>query len=138
MRKDGPQSHLPKAGTPTMGGALILLAIIFSTLLWADLSSRYVWIVVLVTLAFGMIGWVDDYRKLVLQDPEGMPARWKFLSQSAVGLVAAFALYVIADAPAETALAYSLYQGSVDTARRQLRGAGLPRYRGHQQCGQPD
>jgi phospho-N-acetylmuramoyl-pentapeptide-transferase len=104
VRQDGPQSHLPKAGTPTMGGALILLAIISSTLLWADLNSRYVWIVVLVTLAFGIIGWVDDYRKLVLRDPEGMPARWKFLSQSAVGLVAAFALYVIADAPAETAL----------------------------------
>jgi len=104
IRQDGPQSHLPKAGTPTMGGALILLAIIFSTLLWADLSSRYVWIVIGVTLAFGLIGWVDDYRKLIMQDPEGLAARWKFLSQSAVGLVAAFALYGLAETPAETEL----------------------------------
>jgi phospho-N-acetylmuramoyl-pentapeptide-transferase len=104
VRTDGPQSHLPKAGTPTMGGALILLAIIFSTLLWADLSSRYVWIVIGVTLAFGIIGWVDDYRKLILQDPEGLPSRWKFLAQSVVGLVVAFALYGLAETPAETEL----------------------------------
>jgi phospho-N-acetylmuramoyl-pentapeptide-transferase len=104
IRTDGPESHLPKAGTPTMGGALILLAIVLSTLLWADLESRYTWVVVLVTLAFGIIGWVDDYRKLILQDPKGLPARWKFLAQSAVGLVAAFSLYGIASTPAETAL----------------------------------
>jgi phospho-N-acetylmuramoyl-pentapeptide-transferase len=104
VRADGPASHLPKAGTPTMGGALILLAIVFSTLLWADLSSRYVWIVVLVTLAFGLIGWVDDYRKLVMQDPEGLASRWKFLAQSAVGLVAALALYSMTEGPAETDL----------------------------------
>jgi phospho-N-acetylmuramoyl-pentapeptide-transferase len=104
IRTDGPESHLPKAGTPTMGGALILLAIVLSTLLWADLESRYTWVVVLVTVAFGIIGWVDDYRKLILQDPKGLPARWKFLAQSAVGLVAAFSLYGIASTPAETAL----------------------------------
>ena len=104
IRQDGPESHLPKAGTPTMGGALILLAIVASTLLWADLESRYIWVVMLVTIAFGIIGWVDDYRKLILQDPEGLAARWKFLAQSAVGLVAAFSLYGIASAPAETAL----------------------------------
>jgi len=104
IRLDGPESHLPKQGTPTMGGALILLAIVFSTLLWADLDSRYIWIVLLVTIAFGVIGWVDDYRKLILQDPEGLKARWKFLSQSAVGLIAAFALYGQASAPQETAL----------------------------------
>jgi phospho-N-acetylmuramoyl-pentapeptide-transferase len=104
VRNDGPQTHLVKAGTPTMGGLLILLAIISSTLLWADLQSRYVWTVICVTLAFGLIGWVDDYRKLVLRDPKGLASRWKFLAQSAVGLVAAGALYSIADAPAETAL----------------------------------
>jgi phospho-N-acetylmuramoyl-pentapeptide-transferase len=104
VRSDGPQTHLVKAGTPTMGGLLILLAIISSTLLWADLESRYVWTVVCVTLAFGIIGWVDDYRKLVLRDPKGLASRWKFLAQSAVGLVAAAALYSMADAPAETAL----------------------------------
>jgi phospho-N-acetylmuramoyl-pentapeptide-transferase len=104
IRSDGPQSHLPKAGTPTMGGALILLAIVFSTVLWVDLESRYIWVLLLVTVAFGAIGWVDDYRKIVLQNPKGLAARWKFLAQSAVGLVAAFALYGIASAPAETAL----------------------------------
>ena len=106
VREDGPESHLPKAGTPTMGGALILLAIIASTILWADLNSRYIWVVLGVTLAFGMIGWVDDYRKLVLQDPEGLKARWKFLGQTLVAVVAAVVLYSLADPsrPAETAL----------------------------------
>lgn len=104
VRSDGPESHLPKAGTPTMGGALIIAAIVLSTLLWADLTSPYIWIVVSVTLAFGVIGWIDDYRKLVLQDPEGLPARWKFLSQSVVGLAAAVALFQLADEPTDTAL----------------------------------
>jgi phospho-N-acetylmuramoyl-pentapeptide-transferase len=104
VRTDGPLSHLPKAGTPTMGGLLILLAIVFSTLLWADLDSRYIILVLCVTVGFGLVGWVDDYRKLVLQDPEGLAARWKFLSQSAIGLCAAVALYGLAGAPAETAL----------------------------------
>ena len=77
IRRLGPESHFSKAGTPTMGGALILYSIDLSTLLWADLSNRYVWVVVLVTLAFGAIGWLYDYRKLVLQDSAGLPARWK-------------------------------------------------------------
>jgi phospho-N-acetylmuramoyl-pentapeptide-transferase len=89
IRKLGPESHFSKAGTPTMGGALILFAIVLSTLLWADLSNRYVWVVILVTLAFGLIGWIDDYRKLVLQDSAGLPARWKYLGQSLVGLAVA-------------------------------------------------
>ncbi len=104
VRTDGPESHLPKTGTPTMGGALILAAIVISTLLWADLSSAYVWIVLGVTTGFGVIGWIDDYRKLILRDPEGMPARWKFLAQSVVGLVAAVTLYRLADSPVETSL----------------------------------
>jgi phospho-N-acetylmuramoyl-pentapeptide-transferase len=87
-----------------MGGALILFSIVFSTLLWADLSNRYVWVVLLVTLAFGVIGWIDDYRKLVLQDSAGLPARWKYLGQSLAGLAVAVFLYLTADVPAATEL----------------------------------
>ena len=104
VRDDGPETHLKKAGTPTMGGALILVAIAIATLLWADLDNRFVWVVLGVTAAFGAIGWVDDYRKLVLRDPRGLPARWKFLWQSLAGLVAAFTLYYTAQSPAETSL----------------------------------
>lgn len=104
IRNDGPQSHLSKVGTPTMGGALILVAITVTTLLWANLSNRYVWLVLLVTLACGVIGLVDDYRKLVLKDPKGLASRYKFLGQSLVGLAAAGYLYAIASTPAETAL----------------------------------
>lgn len=104
VRNDGPQSHLAKAGTPTMGGALLLVAVSVSTLLWADLANRYVWIVVLVTLAFGAIGFVDDYKKLVLNDSRGLSARYKYLWQSVVGLGAAYLLYVTATQPAETHL----------------------------------
>jgi phospho-N-acetylmuramoyl-pentapeptide-transferase len=89
IRSDGPQTHLAKSGTPTMGGALILIGVAAATLLWSDLSNRFVWAVLLVTLGFGLIGWVDDYRKVVRRDPKGMAAREKFLWQSGVGLVAA-------------------------------------------------
>ena len=104
VRDDGPESHLTKAGTPTMGGALILVAIAVSTLLWSDLGNRYVWMVLTVTLLFGLIGWVDDYRKLVLRDSRGLPARWKYLWQSVVGLAAAVVLLVTAAGPHETQL----------------------------------
>ena len=104
IRLDGPQSHLPKQGTPTMGGALIILVITLSTLLWADLANRYVWIVLGVLLAFGVIGFIDDWKKLVLKDPNGMKARTKFLSQSLVGGIAAVILYSGAQEPYETAL----------------------------------
>jgi phospho-N-acetylmuramoyl-pentapeptide-transferase len=104
IRSDGPQTHLSKAGTPTMGGALILLAIFISTLLWADLGNRYVWIVLATTLAFGLVGWVDDYRKVVEKNPRGLPARWKYLWQSVFGLATAITLYYTAQAPAETEL----------------------------------
>ena len=104
IRKVGPESHFSKAGTPTMGGALILFSIVLSTLLWADLSNRYVWVVLLVTLAFGVIGWIDDYRKLVLQDSAGLPARWKYLGRSVAGLAVAVFLYLTADVPAATEL----------------------------------
>jgi phospho-N-acetylmuramoyl-pentapeptide-transferase len=104
VRDDGPLSHLSKAGTPTMGGLLILFAIVISTLLWADLDNRFVWVVLGVTVAFGVIGWVDDYRKLVLNDPVGLPARWKYFFQSVAGLTAAVFLFATAATPAETTL----------------------------------
>ncbi len=86
IREVGPKSHLSKAGTPTMGGALILLSIALSTLLWGDLENRYVWLVLLVTLAFGAIGWVDDYRKVVEKNSRGLPGRWKYFWQSVLAL----------------------------------------------------
>ncbi|MBX3725728.1 MAG: phospho-N-acetylmuramoyl-pentapeptide-transferase [Xanthomonadales bacterium] len=110
IRSDGPQTHLAKAGTPTMGGALILLALVASTLLWSNLTNRYVWIVLAVTVAFGFIGWLDDYRKLVLKNSKGLPARWKYLLQTVFGLAAALALYLSADVPANTQLYVPLFK----------------------------
>lgn len=104
VRNDGPQSHLTKSGTPTMGGALILVAIFASTLLWSDLSNRYVWVVVIVTAVFGAVGWVDDYRKVAKKDSRGLPARWKYFWQSIAGVGAATFLYLTAGTPAETQL----------------------------------
>ena len=89
VRDDGPKSHLTKAGTPTMGGALILLSICITTLLWGDLTNRFLWVVLLVTVAFGGIGWVDDYRKVVYRNPKGLSARAKLFWQSLFGLAAA-------------------------------------------------
>ena len=99
VRDDGPQTHLTKAGTPTMGGALIIVSIAATTLLWADLDNRFVWVVLLVTLGFGAVGWVDDWRKVVARNPKGLPARAKFLWQSLIGLVAAFYLAFSVSAP---------------------------------------
>jgi len=96
VRADGPETHLVKAGTPTMGGALILSAISVATLLWADLENTYVWIVLFVTLSFGAIGYADDFKKLVKQDPAGISAKQKFFWQSGAALIAAIALYVTA------------------------------------------
>ena len=104
VRNDGPQSHLSKQGTPTMGGALILVAISVATLLWGDLDNRYVWTVLVAMLAFGAIGFVDDYRKLVLRDPKGLAARTKYFWQSVVGLSVALFLFRSATLPAETML----------------------------------
>ncbi len=104
VRDDGPESHFAKAGTPTMGGMLILVAITVGTLLWSDLSNRYVWTVVLTMLAFGVIGWLDDYLKISRQNSRGLPARWKYLAQSLVALTAAVFLYSTATLPAETQL----------------------------------
>ena len=100
VRDDGPQTHLVKTGTPTMGGALILLAIGITTILWADLSNRFVWVLIVVTMGFGAVGWVDDYRKVVNQDPRGLPARWKYFWQSLIGIVAA--IYLAFSVPAQS------------------------------------
>lgn len=104
VRSDGPQTHLGKSGTPTMGGVLILVAITISTLLWVDISNHYVWLVLAVTLLFGVIGWVDDYKKLILRNSKGLSARSKYFWQSLVGLGAAIFLYSLAQTPAETSL----------------------------------
>jgi phospho-N-acetylmuramoyl-pentapeptide-transferase len=102
VRDDGPASHLPKAGTPTMGGALIIVAIAISTLLWADLRDRFVWITLGVTVGFGAIGFCDDYLKLVVGNSRGLIARWKYFWQSVLGLGAALLLLRTATVPAET------------------------------------
>jgi len=104
VRDDGPQTHLKKAGTPTMGGALIIVAIGLTTLLWANLANRYVWIVLGVTTAFGLIGFYDDYLKLVVGNSKGLAARWKYSWQSLAGLGAALVLWFTAQTPAETTL----------------------------------
>src|ERR1700736_1921442 len=104
VRDDGPPTHLLKAGTPTMGGTLILVATLVSTLLWAELSNRLVWTVLGVTFAFGLIGFYDDYLKLVVRNPKGLRPRWKYLWQSVAGLATAATLYYTATDPAETTL----------------------------------
>ena len=104
IRTDGPQSHLSKAGTPTMGGALLLVGIAASCLLWGDLRNPYLWLALLVTAAFGAVGWVDDYRKVVERNSRGLPARWKYFWQSLAGLAAALYLYLAFDTPATTQL----------------------------------
>lgn len=102
VRDDGPQTHLVKAGTPTMGGALILMSIILTTLLWADLSNRYIWVVLLTTLGFGVIGWIDDYRKVVYRNPRGLSAGAKFFWQSVIATAVAVYLALTAEIPAQT------------------------------------
>lgn len=102
VRDDGPQTHLVKSGTPTMGGALILVAIAITTLLWADLQNRFVWVVLIVTIGFGAIGWIDDYRKVVQRNPKGLSAKVKFFWQSVIGLLAACFLAFSSTLPAQT------------------------------------
>lgn len=110
VRDDGPQSHLSKAGTPTMGGTLVIISVLVSTLLWSDLDNRFVWLVILVTLGFGGVGYWDDYRKLVLKHSRGMPARYKYLLQSLLGLGAAVFIYTTSVVPAETQLVLPFFK----------------------------
>ncbi len=102
VRTDGPQTHLIKSGTPTMGGLLLLISIGISTLLWADLTNRFVWVVLVVTLGYGAVGWVDDYRKVVFKDPKGMASREKYFWQSLIGIVAAVYLAFSVSAPSNS------------------------------------
>jgi phospho-N-acetylmuramoyl-pentapeptide-transferase len=104
VRQYGPQTHLAKSGTPTMGGVLILISVGVTTLLWGDLGNRYVWVVLLVTLGYGAIGWYDDWRKVVHRDPEGLPARWKYFWQSVLGLAVAVYLALTSTIPAQMQL----------------------------------
>ena len=110
IRQDGPQSHFSKAGTPTMGGALILLTVLLSVLLWGDLRNKYVWVVLAVMVAFGVIGWYDDWIKIVRRDPNGLKSRWKYLLQSIFGLAAGLYLYLYADVPAATTFYVPLFK----------------------------
>jgi phospho-N-acetylmuramoyl-pentapeptide-transferase len=110
VRNDGPQSHLSKAGTPTMGGTLVIIAVFLSTIAWSDLTNRYVWLVLAMTLGFGAIGYFDDYRKLVLKNSRGMPARKKYLYQSLLGLGAAIYLFFSAKLPVETQLVFPFFK----------------------------
>ncbi len=113
IRDDGPESHLSKAGTPTMGGVLILIAVLVSTLLWADLSSKYIWIVLFVTTAFGVIGFVDDYIMLILKRSKGLSGKAKYSLQSIIGLATAVFLFLTAQTPAETQLIIPIFKSVV-------------------------
>ena len=110
VRDDGPQSHLSKSGTPTMGGVLILAAIIISCLLWADLTNKYVLVTLFVVVSFGILGFVDDYRKVVRKDPNGLIARWKYFWQSAIAIGVAFFLYSSTTLEAETSLVVPFFK----------------------------
>lgn len=104
IRTDGPQTHLAKSGTPTMGGVLILIAVLLSALLWSDLDNRYVWLLMLTTLGFGVVGFVDDYKKVVYKDPRGLASRWKYFWQSVIGIIAAYLMFHWANLPEHTEL----------------------------------
>ncbi|WP_394003878.1 phospho-N-acetylmuramoyl-pentapeptide-transferase [Luteimonas sp. WGS1318] len=110
IRQDGPQTHFSKAGTPTMGGALILITVLAAVLLWGDLRNKYVWVVMAVMIAFGVIGWYDDWIKIVRRDPNGLKSRWKYLLQSVFGLAAGLYLYLYADVPAATTFYVPLFK----------------------------
>ncbi len=113
VRDDGPESHFSKAGTPTMGGALILTAILASTLLWGDLQSKYIWLLIAVTFGFGVIGWVDDYKKIALGNSKGLASRYKYLWQSILGFGAVVYLYATATVPQETQLIIPFFKNII-------------------------
>ncbi len=110
VRDDGPETHFKKMGTPTMGGALILFSVVVATLLWADLSNRFIWVTLFVTISFGVIGWVDDYRKLVDKNPKGMGAKAKIIAQAVAGFVAVYFLYLSHASEAELTFIVPLFK----------------------------
>ena len=110
IRSDGPPTHFDKVGTPTMGGLLILFAVLISTLLWGDLSNRFVWVAIFACASFGLIGWWDDYKKLINKDPRGMGALAKFSAQSISALICAYILYTTRQSPIETALIFPFFK----------------------------
>ena len=110
VRTDGPQTHLSKSGTPTMGGVLILIAVTVSCLLWGDLQQASLWLALFVTISCGIVGWVDDWRKLILKNSKGLPGRWKFFWQSLIALIAVFYLYMDATLPIQTQLAIPFFK----------------------------
>lgn len=124
VRDDGPQTHLIKAGTPTMGGALIIVAIGLSTLLWADLSNEFVWVVLFATLGFGAIGWVDDYRKVVYRNPDGLSAKAKLFWQSFIGLGVGIVLWYCAQVPEACKPMFECFSASI-TAPKELAATTL-------------
>ena len=139
VRTDGPQSHLQKSGTPTMGGGLILVAMGLGTLLWADLSSRFVWVLLETTLGFGLIGFYDDYLKLVVGNSKGLAARYKYLAQSVVGLTAALDPASPATIPGRDLAVRAVLQGRGRAhVHRRIRRVLLFRHRRHQQRGELD
>lgn len=113
VRNEGPKSHYSKAGTPTMGGVLVLISIIFSTLLWCDLKNKYIWIVILVTTLFGYIGWVDDYRKLIHKNSRGLSSKAKYFLQSILAIIAAFVLFFTANTAIETSLIVPFFKSVI-------------------------
>jgi len=110
VRLDGPLTHFDKLGTPTMGGLLILISVVIPTILWADLRNRFIWVILFTTITFGVIGWIDDYRKLIDKDTRGMGMRNKFLCQSMAGTISAFFLFYIVESPAEHTLLVPLFK----------------------------
>jgi len=113
IRTCGPISHLSKSGTPTMGGVLILTAIFVTTILWSDLHNKYVWVILSIIVSFGLIGWLDDYKKLVLKHHRGLPAKWKYFWQSVCGLVIAIVLFKLAKTPVETSLLIPFFKKAI-------------------------
>lgn len=113
VRNDGPQTHLSKAGTPTMGGVLILVGITASSLLWGDLHQPALWLVLLVTLGFGAVGWIDDYRKVVRKNSRGLPGRWKYFWQSVIAILAVLYLYLNANLPVHTQLTIPFFKNLI-------------------------